>query len=149
MPNCPATPGEIVSLEVDRPVTRTAWACAKRNYTGIEIQQGATYRFHADGEWIDRTIRSDARGYPLSSVPWYSRWLLFAAQPIRRVRDARYFELIGEVPADSNHFIRIGAMLDTNWVATASGRLAVFANDVAFMYGNNHDAITLTVVRVT
>jgi hypothetical protein len=120
----------------------------RRNHTGILLERNAVYRFAAEGQWFDSTIATDARGYSSTRARWYAVPVMFAATPIRRVPTASWFELIGEVPGGSKHFVRIGHILGSEWPADASGELVAFANDVNFMYGNNSGEVTLTVTRI-
>lgn len=145
---CPAVArADSMLLSPGQSTTRVIRACDPHNHTGIWLVKGASYTFHATGTWKDASIASGPDGYTPSHAPWYSSWIMFLAQPARRAH-ARWFELVGEVPAESGHYVRIGRGSDTPWTASDGGELGAFANDVSFMYDNNTDSVTLTVTRV-
>jgi hypothetical protein len=139
-------PTDPTELPVGSAETVTIQARDPKNRTGIGLAAGGTYRFATTGQWIDLTVRCDAAGVDESQVAGLARVTYRLFGRTRRVREARWFELIGEVPAGSKRFFRIGAGM-SGWVAPAGGMLVAFANDAPLMYWNNRGSISLTVIR--
>jgi hypothetical protein len=104
------------------------------NDTGVDLVAGRTYQMFATGQWRDWTIVADANGF--------TRWYLKPFKP--RIREERFFRLIGCVGKDESRWFAIGTE-PAPIVAPTSGRLWCFANDVRWAYGNNHGEVTLTV----
>jgi hypothetical protein len=110
------------------------------NRTAITLQKGRAYRFRVRGEWTDCSIGSDARGY--------SRWYLRLFEPLRRVPEAQWFALIGAYDLKPSTCFDIGRLIADHtgrYVASHSGGLTCFANDLPFMYWNNKGVIELDV----
>ena len=128
-----------MKLQVGQEVSVSILAKEKWNDTGIELEPGS-YSMAADGQWFDASIRSGPEGYDSPNL------ILKLFEPLRRVRAARWFALVGStVPDDSQTFaIGRGCTRDEK----TGGRLLCFANDVSFKYGNNTGAVTLIVKRI-
>jgi hypothetical protein len=126
-------------LEVGQHVTATIQARKKWNDTGIQLISGHEYEFKAAGKWIDLIYPSDADGYVSPN------WLLRISERWRRVPKENWFALIGALDFDRTSAFKIGTVCTRQM--QRSGRLTCFANDIFFMYWNNHGAIELTVMR--
>ncbi len=106
----------------------------------VYLQHSGTYDFTTDdSKWRDASISCDANGYP-------STTFLRLFEKLRRIPNENYFKLIGAVDRSTSKPIVIGKSL-TNFSPRESGQLFCFANDVAFMYWNNHGSIFLTITR--
>lgn len=51
-----------VLLKKDQPAVREVYAINKWNETGIYLEKGATYRFTAEGEWLDKNVACGPNG---------------------------------------------------------------------------------------
>lgn len=107
------------------------------NDTQMDVAAGDLIEISAEGRWTDSTIDTDADGF--------RRWYLWALGWMKRVPAARWFELIAVVGKRARPCHRIGR--HGSFVAPASGRLYLFANDASFKYGNNHGQVTATVIK--
>jgi hypothetical protein len=124
-------PGQTVTVPID---SRLKW-----NDTGVLLRAGARYEFSATGTWHDRQYATDADGYPSSTL------LLKLAEPLRRVRSANWFTLIGAIDRDERSAFRMGSK--GVFSAAKDGQLTCFANDTPLTYGNNSGSVSLTVTR--
>ena len=120
----------------------------------IQLALGKTYRFRASGTWRDAGIEVDARGYPLPDRGYAAFGIRGTRQTIfelserwRRVPEANWFALICTVGKTTATAFDVGRILarDGVYIAEHNGPLYCFANDLPFMYWNNHGAITLEV----
>lgn len=116
------------------------------NHSGIHVVRGGEYRFDASGKWYDASIECGPEGYVEKDLAFLRSIPLRVFSGLRRVPDARWFELIAEVGQASKRFVRIGNRLD-EWIAPADGELCAFANDVTGFYWNNRGSVGLTVTR--
>lgn len=106
--------------------------------TNIVVSAGDYLRFTAAGQWVDAKIETGPEGYDniwMSPFTW-----------MRRVPEARWFELVGCLDKRLNTAFRIGA--GTTRIFPEGGRLFCFANDARGFYGNNHGEVTLTIERL-
>lgn len=110
----------------------------KWNPTPFRVEQGKQYRFAAQGKWNDASHECSATGYTADSL---RRW-----EWLRRMQEAKWFSLIGQIDNRRETRFDIGHLIETNsvYVAKATGTLYCFANDVWFMYWNNKGAIDVT-----
>ncbi len=122
--------------------TQTAAVLAKPhwNATGIQLSAGERYSMSAAGRWVDWYIPHGPEGDPSDSL------YMKAFEPLRRVKDANWFELIGALDSDIATAFPIGKGRD--YAAQKNGELTCFANDVEGFYFNNYGQVTLTVVRI-
>ena len=114
----------------------------KWNHTGFQLEQGVTYRFTAQGQWIDWYIPHGPDGDGSGShflLRLFERWR-------RRPKD-NWFALIGAIGEDESTTFLIGSSLP-RFKAPRSGELTCFANDVPWAYGNNKGSVSLTVERI-
>jgi hypothetical protein len=107
------------------------------NRTGIQLESGKTYTFHARGAWIDWYIRHGPEGDP--SANFYMR--LF--ERFRRRKNEKWFALIGAVDQNiaTAFLIGAGATIQMKY----SGELTCFANDVRGFYWNNCGSVVVQV----
>ena len=121
--------------------TKTAIVLAKPhwNLTGIQLVAGEQYAMSAEGKWVDWFIPHGPEGDPSDS------FYMKAFEPLRRMKNENWFELIGALNSDIATAFPIGAA--RNYAAQASGELTCFANDVEGFYFNNYGQVTLTVTR--
>jgi hypothetical protein len=122
-------------------VHATIRAARPWNDTGIVLEAGAAYALAAEGDWTDFFIRSGPEGNPAPT--WTQRLLLSRL----RMPGERYFALIGAIDRDPATQFLIGRGL-ARWIASRSGQLTCFANDVPGFYWNNRGAVKLTVTRL-
>jgi hypothetical protein len=94
----------------------------------------------ASGKWIDFYISHSADGDP--SPNGYLR----AFESKRRPPSEDWFTLMGAYDAQFATAFRIGSHCEC--LATATGKLTCFANDVEESYWNNWGHVTLTITRV-
>jgi hypothetical protein len=116
-------------------------------HTGFNVERGERYRFTVPPgqRWHDWYIPSGPEGYADKLVNRLTR-------PLLRVKSLngvpiRFFALIGTVGEDLATAFVIGGGCE--WIATASGELVCFANDVGFAYWNNRGTMTFTVENVS
>ena len=111
--------------------------------TPFAIENGKTYRFSASGKWTDLFHKSSATGYSAAYLKWFERW--------RRVPDAKWFSVIGQIDDLQDTQFDIGKLIedDSPYEATATGVLHCFANDLWIMYWNNRGAIDLGVEELS
>ena len=109
------------------------------NDTSVILVAGGSYNFAADGNWKDASIPANADGYPTPIYLKPFEWM-------RRVPTQRFFKLIGTIGKSMESIVVIGSGRP-GFVPTVSGPLFCFANDVRFMYCNNHGELVLRVTR--
>ena len=126
-------------LDVGERALATIEAKKRWHVTGIELVSGHEYHFAATGQWTDRWIECDAEGYD-SPNPIFK-----ATAGLRRSPRSRWFALIGAINEDKRTQFEIGT--ERVLIASASGTLTCFANDLALMYWNNSGCVRLSVTR--
>ena len=131
--------GQSVSVCVD---SRSKW-----NGTGVLVSPGQQYRLAARGSWNDGGIDTDADGFTPEEAPRISRALLRAFAGKLRLKNDRYFCLVGGVGRADDSLFAIGAGKDP-WSANGRGHLECFANDVPIAYINNKGCIQLAITRI-
>lgn len=140
-------------LEVGESDRADVSARPKWNHTGFAVRRGECYQLTAIGTWKDLHIVCGPGGYSTASAPWESKWLLFLAQPFRRIVDANWCALIVTVGEDDATAVNVfanqrGESLSATWTAPADGELCCFANDHPWTYGNNSGSVELVVRRI-
>lgn len=135
--------------------TRTIAVPAAEYYTDSEIfvRRGERFVFSFEGCWKDDDIDCGGEGWTLADVKKGPLELAIrVTQPLRRVEDAHWFELIGTLGRNRQHPFRIGngqfASAASPYEAQRDDVLFLFANDLQWMYRNNSGAIDVTVKRV-
>lgn len=98
------------------------------------IKKGASYHYRADGWWYDWWIGCGARGY--------HRCWLSPLNRLKRYPDGDWFQLIASV--DRRRDQSFPLLEAGTFVAPASGRLWLYANDVPFMLWNNHGQLNFS-----
>jgi hypothetical protein len=114
-----------MKLQVGQEQSVSILAKEKWNDTGIELEPGS-YSMTADGQWFDASIRSGPDGYDSPNL------ILKLFEPLRRVRPARWFALMGSTVPDNSQAFVIGRGYTRD--EKTGGTLLCFANDVSFMY---------------
>lgn len=116
---------------------RTVRVCARDRSTDthIDVVAGQRLRFEAVGYWSDWGTRCDADGY--------DAWYLRPTRALWRVPTAPLFSLCASIIGDATTDFAVGR--SATIAMPSSGRLALFANDVAFMYRNNSGELTVTI----
>ena len=116
------------------------FARVRLNRTGVRLESGAVYSFVAiDAKgWRDWFLSTDPEGFERRSMRAFERW--------RRVRHARWFQLIGQIGDDPSTAFSIGGKL-TGYIPANSGELLLYANDVSWAYWNNRGSLRLEIHR--
>ena len=112
---------------------------ASRRWTdsGVDVVAGERWRLVSSGEWTDWRIKCDAAGFD------EPRLRLF--EPLRRLPTAPWFGLVASIDKTRHTFTYVGREADL--VPARSGRLYLFANDVAGMYWNNSGCVETRLSR--
>jgi len=129
----------------------TVRAKEQYSWSGIRLEAGGHYAFVVpEGEeWRDKDITCGPEGWKTEDLPWYKEELVELLEHRRRCPKAEWFELIGSLGDDEEHFFRIGrGGEDATYQSPEDGELFAFANDLRTMYGNNHGEISVQVRRV-
>ena len=137
-------------IQINEPAMSARIEARKRsNPTPFKLEKGKTYRFAAEGTWLDAGIVCDASGYTSEEAKSKS-WILSRTEGWRRVPEAKWFSLIGRVGNSEYQQIDIGKLIESaaTYQAESTGLLHCFANDVSWMYWNNKGAVTLYVEEV-
>ncbi len=130
----------------------TVRAKEQYSWSGVRLEAGGHYAFVVlDGEkWRDKNTKCGPEGWKTEELPWYQEGIVELLERRRRCPKADWFELIGTVGDDEEHFFRIGrGGDDATYQAPEDGELFAFANDLRTMYGNNHGAIRVQVKRLS
>jgi len=126
-------------------IGETAYVCVHANKlwndSGIDVAWGQRYTFSvARGEkWIGGQRTCGPDGYLPARSARLSKFL-------RRVPEARRFQLIGAVGRSTKSAIIIGHQLP-DFLVLFPGRLYLFANDLAWMYWNNEGMLAVRIKR--
>ena len=125
-------------------VAREKW-----NPTGILVAPGQRYSFVATGGWSDGGIPCGPGGFTVGQTHGIAHWIVKAGAPFLRLKNGRYFCVVGSVGHDESACFLIGAGLPT-WSTTngGSGHLECFANDVPIAYWNNKGSVQLAITRL-
>jgi len=152
-------PGDVFDQQCWRPMeigeTRTVTVPAAEHYTDSEIfmRRGEGFVFSFEGLWRDDDIPCGGEGWTLADIEKGPLELAIrVTQPLRRVEDAHWFELIGTLGRNKHHLFRIGngqfSSDDKPYVARRDDVLFLFPNDLQWMYRNNSGEINVTIKRV-
>jgi hypothetical protein len=126
-------------------IGETAYICVYANKpwndSGINVVWGQRYNFRVpEGEtWIYRRRTCNADGHP-------STWLTRPWESLRRIPEARWFQLVGAIQRSTKSAIVIGRGL-SDLLALYPGRLYFFANDLPWMYWSNTGTIAVRITR--
>ena len=137
------------TLGLNDTITVKVVAERKYNWSGIQIEEGAKYRFEADGVWFDASIECDAAGWETEILGWAKEALIRRFEDNRRCPDAHWFELIGAYGDNDNDLFRLGEAV--NGVELSAEKTApqwLFANDLSYKYGNNRGEISVKITRI-
>jgi hypothetical protein len=151
--------------------TMNVYAAEHWNWTGLYLEAGKTYHFHASGEWIDGKepygpAGKEMKGYHLRDAFHYALSELGKAEVafdklthrqihlLSTPRDEQYswFALMGFVAsacgADDTTLATGETFLigeDATFTPRNGGYLHCYANDGWYAYGNNRGSVALTV----
>ena len=122
----------MATIKANRRLVRTPFA----------LEKGKVYRLSATGKWTDFIPTTTASGYSAFYLKCFEKW--------RRLPDAKWFSIIGQIDDQRETRFDIGILLEKNepYLSTAPGVLQCFANDLSFMYWNNWGAIELGVEEI-
>ncbi|GAB4273411.1 MAG: hypothetical protein Kow0092_28730 [Deferrisomatales bacterium] len=137
-------------LEVGEAASFPVRAADKSNWSGVRLEQGATYQFDIPGgqKWMDAGIACGPEGWRSEDLPWYKEPLVKWFEDKRRCPEANWFELIGCLDDDDRRLFRIGrGGPERRYVAPETADLWAFANDLDWKYDNNEGKLLVTVTR--
>ncbi|SMH35984.1 hypothetical protein SAMN06295885_1192 [Rathayibacter oskolensis] len=129
------------TLAIGRTAVATVEADRVWNDTGIDVEAGGSYRFVAEGRWLD--LRSPGGPDGLDELTAIHRLLPW----VRRRRDLPWFALLGATERRKRAAFLIGS--DLTWLCAHGGPLLCFANDARLMYGNNSGSVALSITRIS
>lgn len=125
-------------LTVGESLQMTVKARSHWNDSGLDINQNGdeSYLFEPklEDRWSDAEIEADAAGFCAFPLP--------VPDFMKRVPDARWFELVASVGKDDGFVIRKQPVQ-----LKGKGRLYLFANDADGFYANNSGSIRVTITR--
>jgi hypothetical protein len=166
--------GESRTLRPGESTTLPIFAINPWNATGLYLEAGVTYKFSAEGQWLDRTVACGPGGttdgnfqpaevfHVLAGIFGQAE-ILFkklsgnkAADfwTTKRHEELNWFSLVGSIANGAceedemgpDEAIAIGAGCEHN--PKRSGYLYCYANDAWHFYSNNRGSVQLTVTRV-
>lgn len=119
------------------------------NLTGLKIEEGQEYSITVRGDqvWFDKTRRNK----PLCGEPGsflMNSLLLFKD---KRSKDSLWFSLIAEIKGEDKPYDLCPKSEKTttgSFIATDSGLLVLYANDIEGFYDNNQGEIRVEIVRM-
>lgn len=166
--------GESRGLKAGESATFSIFAINPWNRTGLYLDAGASYKFKAEGQWLDRTTPSGPEGmedgkfepadliHALANAGGEAESIFkrlggSAATDFwgtKRHEDMNWFQLVGAIANGAgedaeigpDEIIAIGAGRD--YKPKRSGYLYAYANDAWNFYDNNRGSVQLTVTRV-
>mgnify|MGYP003577371638 CR=1 FL=1 len=107
------------------------------NETEIEILSGEEYKFVAEGQWRDLTIKTDPDGYTKLYMRLFNR--------LKRSESNNWFALMGSLDKSGDFLIGRNNKIEFQ----KSGTLYCYANDVRGFYWNNSGHASLEVIRLS
>ena len=168
---------ETVILKKNESLTLSIYAMEPWNETGIYLEAGKTYRFEADGQWLDRSIKCGPDGendgkFQAGEIFHLAGILLGKFENLykkltkneaadfigtKRIEKYPWFCLVGAVANGGNpkkdgtpappEIFKIGSKKEFS--PKKSGYLYAFANDAWNFYHNNRGSVKLTVTRLS
>lgn len=145
----PSAKGEI--LQVGQTEKFTVRSKEQYSWSGYRMVEDGYYTFSVDPKdtWKDASLECDANGWKTEELPWYKEEFVELFEGRRRCPKANWFELIGSLGNDDDHYFRIGlGGRGYTFQAPEDGELYAFANDLRSKYGNNTGEVVVTVTRV-
>ncbi len=121
------------------------------NHSGISLERGAVYRVDIEGDkvWHDASQRATPTGWETPEKGWSK----FLGKTLARDTDKGLFHLMGAVQSECRNGRPYGYQFPIEigkaFTANLSGELYTFANDLPFMYWNNHGEITIRISRIS
>ncbi|MBL4775381.1 MAG: DUF2235 domain-containing protein [Mariprofundus sp.] len=135
--------------EIDKSIETKVFAYKKFNHTGIFLEKDKSYAIEVIGKsrWNDGGVKLlDGKGWNRGSVELgFKEFAIAGMEPFRRVTidGADWFTLCGSIGDDDDTAFVIGNK--TTFIASKSGELCVFANDLDGYYGNNSGKLNISV----
>lgn len=98
--------------------------------TGLQVTIGEQYRYEAKGKWADASRECGPEGW--------SVWWIYVMKFFSRLPSKNLFFLCGNVNRDERTNFPIGSCAEKT-IEIADGQLYLFANDLWYFSGNNHE----------
>ncbi len=98
--------------------------------TGLQVTIGEQYCFKANGQWADASHICGPEGW--------SAWWTFVLALFGRLPGKNFFYLCGNVNREERTNFPIGSRAERT-IEITNGQLSLFANDIWYFYGNNHE----------
>ena len=138
------------TLGLNDAMTVKVEAILKYNWSGILMEEGAKYRFKAEGKWHDADIECNAAGWKTERLGWAKETIIRTFEDNRRCPQADWFELVGAYSDNDDDLFRLGeAVNGVEITAVKTAPLWFFANDLSYAYGNNCGEINVTITRIS
>ncbi len=137
------------TLKVDEQLTVSIEADLLYNHSGLLVTPGQQYEIQVadDQVWYDKTIDCDADGWDRESeqLGW-AEIPIAAAEPFKRVPDAKWFCLCCAIGTDDDSAEAVGKhrIIDIKH----KGELTFFANDLKSKNGNNWGSLVISLKRL-
>jgi len=125
-------------------------AADKYNWSGVQLQQSATYQFDIgpSERWIDGGIPCGPQGWKSEDLPWLQGTFIGWFENRRRCPEANWFELVGSLGDEGDTLFRIReGGPEHRYTAPRTDDLYAFANDLVSKYGNNQGQLRVSVIR--
>ncbi len=125
------------------------FADTKYNWSSVRLRKGAKYTFTvpAGDTWNDADITCGPAGWESEQLPWYQEHIVKAFEKLRRLENANWFALTGVLVDKDEQLFLIGDKKDP-YTAPDDADLYLFANDIAWKYGNNKGSLMVTITRI-
>jgi len=138
-----------IELAVGEKHTCEVFADTKYNWSGVGLRKGGEYTFTVlEGDtWNDAGITCGPAGWESEQLPWYREHMMKAFEELRRLKDANWFALTGVLGDEDKQLFLIGDKKDP-YLAPEDADLYLFANDIAWKYGNNEGSLMVTITRI-
>lgn len=127
-------------MNVEEQITFPVYARQFWNDSYIDLIEGATYLFNAQGTWLDFIIPCGPDGY---TSLFYQEKL----ERLLRLPNKKWFTLCGTLDRDDHTAFVIGG--SCLYTAQNMGRLYCFTNDIPGWYWNNFMSVQVSVKRVS
>lgn len=128
--------------------TSVVLAASQYNWSGVTLENGASYRISVDGDqtWIDGDLERGPEGWSTDELSnWFKRHVVERFEDRRRYPDGNWFLLLGALGDEDDHVIPVGRA--TDYTAEDTADLYLFANDLLTKYGNNKGSLEVSIQR--
>ncbi|MEZ5833271.1 MAG: DUF2235 domain-containing protein [Dongiaceae bacterium] len=166
--------GESRGLKPGESATHTIFAINPWNATGLYLDAGATYKFKAEGQWLDRTVTCGPGGtkdgnfqpaevfHVLAGVLGKTETLFKQLTgnkatdfwTTKRHEELNWFQLVGNIANGASEDAEMGPDEvipigdGCEYKPKRSGYLYAYANDAWNFYSNNRGSVQLTITRL-